>query len=109
MRNLWEINAQRHLTKHPTEKPENLIERIILLGSKKDQVILDPFMGSGTTGVVAKRLSRKFIGIELDREYFDISKERISKVNSTKVILTDKKLILDKDKSEQVLKNIQDN
>tara|TARA_B100000963_G_scaffold359177_1_gene385719 strand:+ start:3072 stop:3878 length:807 start_codon:yes stop_codon:yes gene_type:complete len=109
MRNLWEINAQRHLTKHPTEKPENLIERIILLGSKKDQVILDPFMGSGTTGVVAKRLSRKFIGIELDKEYFDISKERISNVNSTKVILTDKKLILDKDKSEQVLKNIEDN
>ena len=59
MRNLWEINAQRHLTKHPTEKPENLIERIILLGSKKDQVILDPFMGSGTTGVVAKKAIKK--------------------------------------------------
>src|SRR3989344_8251455 len=62
MRNLWILPSTRHLTKHPTEKPEKLMERIILLGSKKGEIILDPFMGSGTTGVVAKRLNRKFIG-----------------------------------------------
>lgn len=60
MRNLWEINAQRHKTEHPTEKPETLLERIILLGSKQGDVILDPFMGSGTTGVVAKKIKKKF-------------------------------------------------
>lgn len=79
MRNLWEINAQRHKTKHPTEKPENLLERIILIGSKKGDVILDPFMGSGTTGVVAKKLERNFIGFEISPEYFEIAKNRITK------------------------------
>ena len=79
MRNLWEINAERHKTKHPTEKPETLIERIILIGSKEGSFVLDPFLGSGTTGVVANRLKRNFIGIEISKEYFEIAKERISK------------------------------
>ena len=77
MRNMWEINAQRHLTAHPTEKPEILLERIILLGSKEGDTVLDPFLGSGTTGVVAKRLNRNFIGFELNPEYFDIASNRI--------------------------------
>lgn len=79
MRNLWTINAQRHITPHPTEKPEKLLERIILLGSKEGDTVLDPFMGSGTTGVVAKRYSRNFIGIEINPEYFKLAKERIEK------------------------------
>ena len=66
MRNLWTLSATRHLTIHPTEKPESLLERIILIGSKEDDTVLDPFMGSGTTGVVAKRLGRNFIGIEIE-------------------------------------------
>ena len=80
MRNLWTITAKRHITKHPTEKPEDLLERIILLGSKKGQTILDPFMGSGTTGVVAKKLGRKFIGIEISDEYLNIAKKRIKNI-----------------------------
>jgi len=78
MRNLWEINAQRHLTSHPTEKPETLIERIILLGSKQGDTVLDPFLGSGTTGVVAKRLKRNFVGFEISPEYFEIALNRIN-------------------------------
>jgi len=78
MRNLWEIPAERHKTLHPTEKPERLLERIILTGSKEGDTILDPFMGSGTTGVVAKRFNRNFIGIEIDKKYFEIAKERIN-------------------------------
>jgi len=78
MRNLWEINAQRHKTPHPTEKPEALLERIILIGSKQGDTILDPFMGSGTTGVVAKRLKRNFIGFEISSEYFEIAQNRIN-------------------------------
>jgi site-specific DNA-methyltransferase (adenine-specific) len=81
MKNLWEINAQRHLTEHPTEKPEILLERIILLASKKGQLILDPFTGSGTTAVVANKLERNFIGFELDRNYYNIAKNRIAKEN----------------------------
>jgi len=77
MRNLWVINAERHKTKHPTEKPEELLKRIILIGSNVGDTVLDPFMGSGTTGVVAKKLGRKFIGIEINEEYYNIAKERI--------------------------------
>ncbi len=78
MRNLWTLNAKRHKTEHPTEKPEDLLERIVLIGSKEGDVVLDPFMGSGTTGVVSKRLGRHFIGIELDNDYFNIAKNRIN-------------------------------
>jgi len=63
------------------ELPYNL-----LLGSKEGDTILDPFMGSGTTGVVAKRYNRNFIGIEINPEYFKWAKERIEKT-SVKIIL----------------------
>ena len=93
MRNMWEINAQRHLTEHPTEKPENLLERIILLGSKAGDTILDPFSGSGTTGVVAKRLNRNYIGLEIDDKYVKISKDRINSEPDTKeLVFSDKGL-----------------
>ncbi len=81
MKNLWEINAERHKTKHPTEKPESLLQRIILLGSNEGQTVLDPFTGSGTTGVVAKNLNRNFIGIEINKEYYEIAKKRIGVQN----------------------------
>lgn len=97
MRNLWEINAQRHKTEHPTEKPETLLERIILLGSKQGDTVLDPFMGSGTTGVVSKRLKRNFIGIELDKNYFDIATKRInSEYVNGYMKFTDKNISKDK-------------
>jgi site-specific DNA-methyltransferase (adenine-specific) len=77
MRNLWVLPATRHITTHPTEKPESLLERIILIGSRENDTILDPFMGSGTSGVVAKCLGRNFIGIEIDDSYFEIAAIRI--------------------------------
>ena len=77
MRNLWMINAQRHKTPHPTEKPETLLDRIIRIGSRKGDLVIDPFMGSGTTGVVAHRLEREFIGFEISPEYFEIAQKRI--------------------------------
>jgi len=81
MRNLWILKAKKHITPHPTEKPEELLERIILLGSKEGDTVLDPFMGSGTSGVVAKRYNRNFIGIEINPEYFKWAKERIEKTD----------------------------
>lgn len=62
---------------HPTIKPLNIIENIIINSSLEEQTVLDCFMGSGTTGVACKHLNRNFIGIELDEKYFDIAKKRI--------------------------------
>lgn len=63
---------------HPTQKPECLLERIIKASTIENQLILDPFMGSGTTGVICKKLNRKFIGIEIDTNYFNICKKRLA-------------------------------
>jgi len=62
---------------HPTVKPIALMEYLIKMVTPKGGTVLDPFMGSGTTGVACKNLNRDFIGIELDREYFEIAKKRI--------------------------------
>lgn len=72
------INAKdKKLWKHPTIKPIEIIERLVKNSSKENDTILDCFMGSGTTGVACKELNRNFIGIEINKEYFDIAKERI--------------------------------
>ena len=65
---------------HPTQKPESLLHRIILSSSNQGDVVLDPFFGTGTTGAVAKRLSRSFIGIEKDSRYLSYAKKRIEKI-----------------------------
>ena len=70
--------------KHPTQKPEYLLERIVLASTEEGQVILDPFCGSGTTGVEAVRFGRKFIGIDVREEYLEISKRRLEKVANDK-------------------------
>lgn len=62
---------------HPTQKPEALLYRVILASTKPGDVVLDPFFGTGTTGVVAKRLGRQWIGIEKDERYVAIARERI--------------------------------
>lgn len=62
---------------HPTQKPECLLERIIKASTIEEQLVLDPFMGSGTTGIVCKRLNRQFIGIEKEKKYFEICEKRI--------------------------------
>ena len=62
---------------HPTIKPLDITEKIIRNSSKEGQTILDPFMGSGTVGVACKNLNRKFIGVEIDTNYFSIAKQRI--------------------------------
>ena len=62
---------------HPTEKPSELMGIMIENSSVDGETILDPFMGSGTTGVACKNLNRNFIGIELDKDYYEIAKKRI--------------------------------
>ncbi|QEX20891.1 methyltransferase [Hypericibacter adhaerens] len=65
---------------HPTQKPEALLHRVILAATKPGAVVLDPFFGTGTTGVVAKRLGRHFIGIEREHSYVDVARKRLAKV-----------------------------
>jgi len=62
---------------HPTQKPIALMKKLIEIHSIKDHLILDPFMGSGTTGVACKELGRNFIGIEIEPKYYEIAKRRI--------------------------------
>jgi modification methylase len=65
---------------HPTQKPEALLARVIVASSRPDDLVLDPFCGSGTTGAVAKRLGRRFIGIERERAYAAAAQARIAAV-----------------------------
>lgn len=66
---------------HPTEKPVDLMKFYITNSSDKNDVVLDPFMGSGSTGVACVNTNRNFVGIELDEKYFNIAKERIESSN----------------------------
>ncbi len=65
---------------HPTQKPEALLARVMLASTKPGDIVLDPFFGSGTTGAVAKRLGRNFVGIEREQTYIDAANERIADV-----------------------------
>lgn len=82
-RNLWVIpltpKKEKWAGEHPTQKPEELLRRIILSCSDENDVVLDPFTGSGTTNVVALRYGRNSIGIEKEKKYIDIIKKRLSR------------------------------
>ena len=82
---------------HATQKPEALLHRIILATSNKGDVILDPFFGTGTTGVVAKRLGRHYIGIEREADYVDLA---IKRLKTTKVLADDAVAITPSKKSQ---------
>ncbi|MBY0379429.1 MAG: site-specific DNA-methyltransferase [Burkholderiales bacterium] len=73
-------------TEHPTQKPEKLIAKLILASSRLGDIILDPFLGSGTTAVVAKKLNRNYIGIELHEEYCLLAEKRLAMANVDKKI-----------------------
>ena len=67
--------------KHPTEKPIDLMKFYIENSTNENDIVLDPFMGSGTTGIACKNLDRGFVGIELDEKYFNIAEDRIFTIN----------------------------
>lgn len=100
MRNLWQFSeeeeeqrkiddvwiisapppAEKKFGKHPTQKPIELLKRIILASTKKGDLVLDPFCGSSTTGVAALLLNRKYVGIDSEKEYLQLSKKRLEEV-----------------------------
>lgn len=73
-------------TDHPTQKPEKLVAKILLASSKPGHVVFDPFLGSGTTSVVAKKLGRKYVGIEIDEQYSCLAEKRLEMAESDKTI-----------------------
>ena len=73
----YPICSGKERTAHPTQKPLNLMQELLEIHTNDNDVVLDPFMGSGSTGAACKNLNRNFIGIELNEEYFNIAKKRI--------------------------------
>lgn len=80
MKDVWTTSltkpSEKKCGKHPTQKPLEILDKIILASTKENDLILDPFCGSSTTGISAKRLNRAYIGIDNSKEYLDLSKRR---------------------------------
>jgi site-specific DNA-methyltransferase (cytosine-N4-specific) len=76
---VWDLNTQpsRESSGHFATFPESLAERCILLGSREGELVLDPFLGSGTTAVAAARLGRRFLGCELNPDYVAMAERRL--------------------------------
>ena len=81
MRSVWSIStpskSEKEFGKHPTQKPLSLLERIILSSTNEGDIVLDPFTGGSTTGVVAKKYNRHFVGIDKEKEYLELSIKRL--------------------------------
>ena len=73
-------------TDHPTQKPEKLVAKAILASSKPNDIVFDPFLGSGTTSVVAKKLGRKYVGIDIDETYCCLAEKRLKDADNDKII-----------------------
>ena len=89
MRDVWTLPAiakwEKSCGKHPTQKPLPLLARIILASTKENDWILDPFSGSGTTGIAATILGRRFLGLERETEFLEMSKARREELNDIKI------------------------
>jgi site-specific DNA-methyltransferase (adenine-specific) len=81
MKDVWEgtltNKKEKQFGKHPTQKPLYILERIIKASTNEDAIVLDPFCGSSTTGVACKILGRKYIGIDNNADYIELSKARL--------------------------------
>lgn len=75
--NVWDITISQNKTDHPAVYPLELAKKHILSWSNEGDLVFDPFLGSGTTGIAAKLLDREFVGTEIDKEYFEIARARI--------------------------------
>jgi site-specific DNA-methyltransferase (adenine-specific) len=90
MRSVWAIGtpkaAEKTFGKHPTQKPLALLERIVLASTNEGQLIVDPFTGSSTTGIAAVKHGRNFVGIDMEKEYIDLSKKRYNELTKNKLL-----------------------
>lgn len=76
------IKHNKYRDSHPCQLPIHLLERIILMSSDEGDIVLDPFIGTGTTAIAAKRLGRKYIGFDIDEKYINITKKKLEQENS---------------------------
>lgn len=81
--NIWQIAIAQNKTGHPAVFPEELARKHVLSWSNEGDVVLDPFMGSGTVGVVCKKLERNFIGIEINRDYLEAARKRMEAMDGS--------------------------
>lgn len=85
MRSVWAINTpqkiEKKFGKHPTQKPEELLKRIVLASTNKNDLVLDPFTGSSTTGIAVYLYGRKFVGIDTEKGYLDLSIKRFEELD----------------------------
>ena len=86
MRNMWEIpltkRSEKKYGKHPSQKPVAVVNRLVLAGTNEDDLILDPFSGTGTTAVVAKQNNRRWVMIEKQEEYNEIARQRLDELSN---------------------------
>ncbi|HOD36289.1 MAG TPA: site-specific DNA-methyltransferase [Syntrophales bacterium] len=86
MRNLWEIRppaaSEKHFGKHITQKPLELLKRVILASTEKGNLVLDPFCGSSSTGVACVLTGRRYVGIDLEENYLELSRKRLEEAES---------------------------
>lgn len=96
MRSVWAIGTpkpiEKKFGKHPTQKPEELLRRIVLASTKKGDLILDPFAGSSTTGLMAYLYGRKFVGIDTEKQYLDLSIKRFKELEKNLAVKKVKRL-----------------
>jgi len=85
-RDIWKMasanNSEKNFGKHPTQKPESVVKRAIIASTNVNDLVFDPFCGSGTTGVACKKLNRKFVGIDNNIKYLNIAKKRLAAVTN---------------------------
>jgi adenine-specific DNA-methyltransferase len=94
--NVWtDIDFYKEKRNHPTQKPLKLIKRLIEASSNQHDVILDPFIGSGTTAIASKSLNRNYIGFEINKQYFEQCIKRINKINFNQTMDKKKAVSLD--------------
>ena len=102
MRSVWSINppkrSEKTFGKHPTQKPLDLLKRIILASTKEGDVVLDPFTGSSTTGLATHMYNRKFIGIDLEKKYLDLSIKRFEELE---------KIVIKKEEPQKFIQKIE--
>ena len=86
---VWtDIHRIRHTTRrdvHPCQLPVHLLERLVLMATDEEDVVLDPFLGTGTTAIAAKKLGRHYIGIDIDKEYVDLATKKVKEAQLTQV------------------------
>jgi DNA modification methylase len=91
MRSVWAIyppkKEEKVFEKHPTQKPLSLLERIVLSSTNEKDIVLDPFTGSSTTGIASVKHKRKFIGIDRERKYLELSEKRFNSLFKTNSLL----------------------